>query len=231
MAARKKKSKARLLRFRILAWIPGRFGQKYFDRYSALTAMDAMRRAVEECEGMTCIDLGANVGEFSEMMAARAGKVFAFEPDPWAHQQLVERVGRHENVEIIQAAAGLEDGHITLYRHKDFSDDPLINSQSSSVFVSKSNVTSEEAYDVREIDFLRFLREIDEDIGVLKIDIEGAEVALLEALFAEPRLFRRVRYVFAETHENKIPGQSEQVSRLKARARYTRRPVVNLFWH
>lgn len=193
--------------------------------------MEAMRRAIEKCEGMAFIDLGANVGELSEMMAAKAGRVYAFEPDPWAHRKLTERVGTLENVEIIQAAAGLEDGHITLYRHENFDADPLINSQSSSVFVSKSNVTAEAAYEVRQIDFLRFLREIEEEIGVLKIDIEGAEVALLEALFDAPQLFRRVRYVFAETHEKKIPGQSERVGRLKARARYTRRPVVNLFWH
>ncbi|WP_305984989.1 FkbM family methyltransferase [Roseibium sp. MMSF_3544] len=190
-----------------------------------------MRRAIEKCEGMACIDLGANVGELSEMMAAKAGRVYAFEPDPWACQKLTERVRTLENVEIIQAAAGLEDGHITLYRHENFDADPLINSQSSSVFVSKSNVASEAAYEVRQIDFLRFLRETEEEIGVLKIDIEGAEVALLEALFDAPQLFKRVRYVFAETHEKKIPGQAEQVSRLKARARYTRRPVVNLFWH
>jgi hypothetical protein len=46
----------------------------------------------------------------------------------------------------------------------------------------------EASHRVRQVDFLRYIRELDSDIGVLKIDIEGAEVPLLEALFATPEL-------------------------------------------
>ncbi|TYC50015.1 FkbM family methyltransferase [Rhodobacterales bacterium] len=230
-ATKKNVSAGKLLKYKILGRFPGRFGQRYFDKYSSLTAMESMPKALEKCAGMVCIDLGANVGEFSEMMAARASRVIAFEPDPWSLQRLVERVGGLENVEIVEAAAGLEDGSITLYRHEDFDADPLINSQSSSVIASKKNVSADGGHVVTQVNFLRFLRELDEDIGILKIDIEGAEVDLLESLFANPKLFRRIRYVFAETHEKKIPGHRERVRALREKSQKTWRPVVNLYWH
>ena len=46
--------------------------------------------------------------------------------------------------------------------------------------------------------FLVYLENLDEDIGTLKIDIEGAEVELLEALFDRPDILERVRHIFAE---------------------------------
>ncbi|MBG6147635.1 FkbM family methyltransferase [Labrenzia sp. EL_142] len=228
----KKKTPARkLFKYKVLGRMPGRFGQRYFDKHSSLTAMESMPKAIEKCAGMVCIDLGANVGEFTEMMAAKASRVIAFEPDPWSLERLAERVGGFGNVEIVEAAVGVTDGSVTLYRHENFETDPLINSQSSSIFSSKSNVSAETGHIVPQINFLRFLRELDEEVGILKIDIEGAEVELLEALFADPSLFRRVRYVFAETHEKKIPNQKAKVKNLRKKAKETWKPLVNLYWH
>ena len=41
-------------------------------------------KAVCNSGGMTCIDLGANVGEYTRKMAFRTKQVIAFEPDPWS---------------------------------------------------------------------------------------------------------------------------------------------------
>ena len=46
-------------------------------------------------------------------------------------------------------------------------------------------VTEQGAVEIRQIDFIGYLENLDEDIGVLKIDIEGAEVDLLESLFCD----------------------------------------------
>ena len=224
-------SKATLWRYRVFRKLPGAFGQRYFEKYASLTAARSFDAAVRNSAGMICIDLGANIGEYSEKLATTAGRVISFEPDPWTFKALVERVGKLDNVEAVNAAAGTKDGHIMLYRHGDFDSDPVRKSQSSSVCLSKGDVTAEAAISVEQIDFLRFLRELDEDIGVLKIDIEGAEVDLLETLFDEPELFRRVHYVFAETHERLIPDHKDRVRQLHIKAKRTRRPKVNLFWH
>jgi FkbM family methyltransferase len=224
-------SAAKLVKYKLLSFMPGAAGQKYFDRHASLTAMQSMHDSIKKCAGMTFIDLGANLGEYSLVMSEHAGKVIAFEPDPWTFERLSQRVEGVSNIETMNAAAGVGDGEITLYRHENFQNDPDLHSQGSSVFLSKNDINSSDAHVVKQIDFVRFLRELDEEIGVLKIDIEGAEVELLEALFNDSELFRRVRYVFAETHERRIPEHKDRVKQLRVRARNTRRPVVNLYWH
>ena len=59
----------------------------------------------------------------------------------------------------------------------------------------------------------------DDDIGILKVDIEGAEVPLLEALFDRSDLMGRISHIFAETHEWLIPDHKPRVKALRARAR------------
>lgn len=231
MSEQSKASGMQMLKYRIFRNFPGSFGQRYFEKYAFLTAAESFQRALAECAGMTCIDLGANIGEYSELMAATAGRVIGFEPDPWTYETLLERVKNLPNVETINAAAGTEDGQVTLYRHEDFDSDPVIKSQSSSVFLSKDNIDPEGGHDVQQIDFLRFLSELEEEVGVLKIDIEGAEVDLLEALFDAPQILRRIHYIFAETHETRIPEHKDRVKRLHMLAKKTTKPVVNLYWH
>ena len=82
-----------------------------------------------------------------------------------------------------------------------------MNSQSSSVISSKSNIREEGAIEIQQVDFIRYLENLNEDIGLLKMDIEGAEVDLLEALFDRPDILNRIDHIFAETHETRIPGQ------------------------
>ncbi len=72
---------------------------------------------------------------------------------------------------------------------------------------------------------------LDEDIGILKIDIEGAEVDLLEVLFERPDFLTRIDFIFAETHEARIPGHKERVEALRKRARMIEGTRINLYWH
>ena len=95
-------------------------------------------------------------------------------------------------------AAGTCERTVLLYRHNRFEQDPIFHSESSSVIASKNNVAEGNAVEVRQIDFIHYLEEIGEEIGILKIDIEGAEVDLLEALFDRSDILRRINYIFAE---------------------------------
>lgn len=231
MAEKKKISIRKLLRYNLFKHLPGETGKRYFRKHAFLTAPQAFSAAIEKCAGMVYIDLGANIGEFSEIMAAKAKRVIAFEPDPWAYEALCQRIKPLSNIDAINAAVGTSDGEITLYRHENFDNDPTLRSQSSSVFLSKTEITPQGAHNVQLIDFLRFLRELDGDIGVLKIDIEGAEVDLLEALMKAPDLLQRIHYIFVETHEYCIPEQTDRVEALQRLAAQTPSPVINLYWH
>ena len=219
-------------KYRLLRHLPGAPGRRYEHKLMRLHARTIeFEAAVRRCEGTTCIDLGANVGKYTRKMASGAKQVIAFEPDPWACAALRANVADLDNVRIENAAAGTREGRVLLYRHARFEEDPRLYSQSSSVVSSKRNVTGEDAVEVRQVDFIGYLEDLDTDIGLIKMDIEGAEVALLEALFDRPDILRRIDCLFAETHETRIPGHEPRVKALRERAREMERPYINLYWN
>ncbi len=204
-------------------------GHRYECKYAVKTS--GFEQAVRRCHGTTCIDLGANLGVYVRIMASHAKRVIAFEPDPWTLAELQNNVADLDNVKIENAAAGTSEGSANLYRHPRFEEDPTSRSEASSVIVSKGDVVKEGAIVVRQIDFIRYLENIDDDIGILKIDIEGAEVPLLEILFDRSDLMERISHIFVETHERLIPDHKPRVKALRARARKFTRPNINLYWH
>ena len=218
----------KLIKYSLLRHLPGALGHRYECKYTLVT--NGFEDAVRRSAGMTCIDLGANVGVYTRKMASGTKRVIAFEPDPWTVGVLEANVADLDNVRIEKIAAGTCDRTVLLYRHSRFEQDPIFHTESSSVVASKNNVALEKSVEVRQIDFIRYLEDIGEEIGILKIDIEGAEVDLLEALFDRSDILRRIDYIFAETHEGKIPGHKSRVRALRARAFRMERPYINLFW-
>ena len=219
------------LKYGALQHLPGKRGCRYERKYLAVQAERELEEAIRRSNGMTCIDLGANVGEYTRKMARQARQVIAFEPDPWAHARLHANVADLDNVRIENAAVGTSEGTVLLYRHAQFEEDPAYNSRSSSVIAGKTNVTTKEAVEVQQVDFVAYLENLGEDIGVLKIDIEGAEVELLEAMFDRRDILERIDYIFAETHESRILGHEPRVKILRERAVLVSKPRINLYWY
>lgn len=222
-------SALRLLKWRVLSHLPGDKAAYYRRRYLAWRARDDMLAALAQVQGGICIDLGANLGEYTTLMAERAGKVFAFEPDPWTAEQLRQRTADLTYVTVIEAAASTEDGTTQLFRSTAFASDPTTASQSASLLASKSNVDVDNAVEIKTVDFLRFLKDLNADIEIVKIDIEGAEVDLLEVLLNDP-VCKRIKRLYVETHETRIPELAERTQALRNLARRLTVPQVNLDW-
>ena len=163
-------------------------------------------------------------------MAETGARVFAFEPDPYALEKLRSGLGGLPNVSIIAAAAGASQGKARLYRSANFDSSPDRLSKSSSLFAEKRNVSAECAMDVDIIDFPQFLEDLDHDIALIKIDIEGAEVELLETLLSRP-VARRIGDIFVETHERKLFALAARTQALRAATRSSTQPRVNWDWH
>lgn len=219
------------LKYNTLRHIPGPVGRKYTAKYNARSTPWRFEDALRATRGMLAIDLGANIGEYSQRLAESARRVYAFEPDPWACEQLRDNTRHLDNVEIIQAAAGPKPGTVKLYRHPGFADDPIMNSQSSSIMETKNNISTDDYFEVEQVDVIQFIRDLEGPVGILKVDIEGAEVDLFEALFDQPEVLAKIRFIFAETHETKIPGHEPRVAALRERARRIERPEIDLNWH
>lgn len=218
-------------RYNLLRRLPGEWGRYYERKFMGQSAKAAFDEALRRSVGMTCIDLGANIGKYTRKMALSAKQVIAFEPDPWACAELRANVADLDNVTIVNAAAGACEKKILLYRHARFENDPASYSISSSIIAGKRDVSEENAIEVRQADFIRYIEGLDEEIGVLKIDIEGAEVDLLESLLDRPDVLARIDNIFAETHETGIPGHKPRVTALYEKARSIQSPYINLSWH
>jgi FkbM family methyltransferase len=232
MASKSRNTPLRRAKYGLMQHLPGELGLKYRRKLRKLfapAAEEAFRQALVGAKGGICIDLGANIGQHTRTMAAHAAKVYAFEPDPWTAQRLREALADLPNVEVIEAAAGAEAGTFPLYRTASFDADPVEQSQSSSLMAQKKNVDTSTAIEVSVIDFPAFLQKLDADVAVIKMDIEGAEVPLLEALFDHP-VKSRIGHLFVETHESRIPDLLERTDALRARAAGMTRPVVNMDW-
>jgi FkbM family methyltransferase len=180
--------------------------------------------------GDIAIDLGANAGEFTTAMAATGAEVHAFEPDPHAFSLLRKAVAGRQNVHLIPAAAGDRAGTATLYRSTSFDRAPDRRSKSSSLFVEKRNVGSDNAVEIEVRDFVAFLRALTGRVGLVKIDIEGGEVPVMEALLNSDQA-ARIDAIFIETHERGLPVLAARTAALKARTAGLERPRVNWDWH
>lgn len=162
-------------------------------------AVNALRR------GDVCLDCGANVGAITVRLAMTGAQVHAFEPDPDAFAQLATRCAEFPNVTLHNAAVGVGTGTVRLYRSAQAGANALSKTQRSSTVRSKANVFEHNAVDVEKRDFAQYLHSLNTPVSFVKMDIEGAEVEILEALFATSD-HRLIRQMFVETHEKQIPA-------------------------
>jgi len=169
--------------------------------------------------GELAIDVGANIGQNTSILAfaaGRHGRVIAFEPGPRAGQILARNVLRwlpYELAPITVESRGLsrEEGTADLHPSTDLGAYSL--DASSTVFqLNRGNgATLEPPFEI-EVVRLDSVVGAREKVGVLKIDVEGHEAAVLEGagrLLSEGR----VRDIVFEDYE---PQPSAAVRILEA---------------
>jgi FkbM family methyltransferase len=138
--------------------------------------------------GDVVLDIGANHGFFTCYAASKGATVYAFEPVPRSYKRLVanvERNGFANRVTVVQCAVSDSNGRAELLVSDskgggDSTMDP--------VFAKRSGVPVAERITVECKTLASILEEYAiPSIRMCKIDIEGAELALLSALKAQHR--------------------------------------------
>lgn len=167
-------------------------------------------------KGDTVIDLGANVGLVSEILARKGLYVIAFEPNKTAFEELKKVAKQYPNIEIHNVAAGTENKHVKLFHHKDSEISDIDLTQSSSLLSEKPNVSIDLYDEVEEIDFAEFLNKRNLPIEILKIDIEGFEIDLINHLL-DHNAVKDINKIYMETHERKFPALEKSTEDLKLR--------------
>ena len=227
-------TQSKLRKYRILSRFPGRVGRIYNQKLERANNYEATQKrsitALRLCSGLACVDIGANVGNYTKLMAPYAGHVFAFEPDPLAFSALKTSTAGLHNVTLFEAAAGSSNDNIRLYRTNRFQKDPHNQTQASSLFMG-SHIDQENSVEIAQINIVAFLAELNSEIGVIKIDAEGAEVPILEELLDNQSLLDRIHFIFAETHERFFPEFVSRYEKLRQRAALSKKPFIDLSWH
>lgn len=194
-------------------------------------------RAVAEFEtrlakvgpGDVCLDLGANLGVFTEKLAQTGATVHAYEPDPYAFEIAQKRVGHLPNVVLHNAAVAMTGGTLTLRRSVKFSRKPAAATGSSTIVFSNPRKFDETGIPVTVRAFRDVLAEIGRPIAIVKMDIEGAEFDILRDIFAHPADFD-IDALYCETHERSVYAEFAEIDRMRRASETLARPHVNLYW-
>jgi FkbM family methyltransferase len=160
------------------------------------------------------IDCGANVGEVTAKFVAAGFRVYAFEPDPTAREKLLARNFSKDQVQIYPVAVGVRKGVATLFRREKKSQAEIDTLASSLVAYKKTK--AEDNVSVEIIDFVAFVEQLGERIGILKMDIEGSEVDILDALINRG-LLSKIDFTVVETHERFNLDLAWRTAQLRAR--------------
>ncbi|MGK7926425.1 MAG: FkbM family methyltransferase [Spirulina sp.] len=154
--------------------------------------------------GETAIDIGANIGYMTGIMSERVGqfgRVLAFEPCPGIYDELEFNIQTWRDrkgwncieVKKIALSNKIGTGFLRL---------PTYNRGEAAIVEAKENFNDKETLKVYEVELNRLDNLLDRQtkIGVLKIDIEGHELAAFQGA-EETLTSRRVRDIFFESHQ------------------------------
>lgn len=155
--------------------------------------------------GDVCIDGGANVGLITEKLASTGATVHSFEPDPIAYEQLQNNCSKLENVVLHHNAVGAKAEVLELFRSDAFSNDPIEQTVSSTLVQNLDGRYAASGVKVKVVNLIDFMDDLLTKvpfIAVVKLDIEGFEVEIVEAMI-KSNMFSRVRNTLVETHLRK----------------------------
>jgi FkbM family methyltransferase len=179
--------------------------------------------------GDLAIDCGANVGHVTALLAKQGADVVAFEPNPNAFVLLAERFARNPRVDCRPQAASTRAGTARLYLHVDATEDPVKWSVGSSLLGAKPNVDEHSWVDVETIDLDEFVMALGRPVKLLKLDVEGSEIEILDRLISSGRL-DEIDHVLVEMHDTRIPGLEQAGADLRKRLAAPRFAHVQLDW-
>ena len=155
--------------------------------------------------GDVVIDLGANVGQETEYFLRKKADVYAYEPNPHAFSLLQKATKAYDRARIFPKAVSNYNGKSQLFLHQDHQKSEVEYSQASSLRGEKNNLSGDNV-EVEVVD-IRDVLGAHKKIRLLKIDIEGGEYDIMDAVLENAG---KIDHILLETHEKKYPEFREK---------------------
>lgn len=146
------------------------------------------------------VDAGSNIGMsilFFKRLYPRC-RVIGFEPDPQTFQLLRVNVERNglQGIELHNKALHASEGEINFYTDAD-----RIGSGKMSTVRERFPDSANRVVQCQKVDAMRLSTYIQEEIDLLKMDVEGAEIAVISELAQTGRL-RFIKEMYIEYHHH-----------------------------
>lgn len=128
-------------------------------------------------KGDIVVDLGTNIGYFTLLtsrLIGNEGRVYAFEPEPVNYSLLVKNIemNGYKNIIPVQKAVSNTTGKVRLF----------IDNEDSGAHTILPNNTKQEFVEIESITLDDYFGDKKHPINVVKMDVEGAEMAALSGM-------------------------------------------------
>lgn len=184
-------------------------------RRTSLVAFPEIGLTVTLGPSDVAIDCGAHVGDITSRLARTGAMVHAFEPNPGCFAILSERFSRMTNVILHNNGVMERAGEFELRVPVD--DDPT-TAAVAGTFLADAHAfeQSEERVTVKCVALPEFVAGLGRPVKLLKLDIEGLEVAILNALL-DRELMPNIEMAVVETHDRFSEKLARETDALRER--------------
>ena len=173
------------------------------------------------------LDIGANIGIYTKLMAKTGAKVYSYEPNPFAFERLKENCKSFKNVNLFNKAVSNKDTKTKLFFHENHEADPFKWSTGSSIDSTKPNVSS----DYVEVDCVDIFKILEEKrFDIVKLDVEGHEIEILNRII-DSNVSYNFKYLFVEMHDDKMEHLKSKSEELRKRIKKMELNHFHLDWH
>lgn len=167
------------------------------------------------------LDCGANVGDITSRFARTGAEVYAFEPNPGVFRILSRRFRGLPRVHCLNQGVMDRECQLSLNIPAPRASSDAIDVSVAASFVGHAGNTpagTMQQVDIPCIDLAAFIRALGRNVRLLKLDIEGAELPVLNSLL-DSGVIHHVDLVLVETHEKQMPQLLAETEALRERLR------------